>query len=45
MALREITDQPLAADASVWARLVCATWNREDAEFERADWWRVHGDQ
>jgi hypothetical protein len=45
LALREITDETLPADASVWQ-----DWYRQHgaaklAEFERLDWWRVRGDQ
>jgi len=45
MALREITDQPLASDASVWQDWYAQHGTEKMAEFERADWWRVHGDQ
>jgi HEAT repeats len=45
MALTEITDQHLPADASAWVR-----WNNEHGvdkmnEFEQMDWWRVRGDE
>ncbi len=45
LALREITDETLPADASAWQ-----DWYRQHgaakmAEFERLDWWRVRGDQ
>jgi hypothetical protein len=45
LALAEITDQHLPADASAWRR-----WNNDHgvdkmAEFQQMDWWRVRGDQ
>jgi hypothetical protein len=45
LALTEITDQHLPADASAWER-----WNNEHGldkmnEFEQMDWWRVRGDE
>lgn len=45
MALREITDENLPADAVSWNR-----WNADHgaekmAEFERIEWWQVRGDE
>ena len=45
MALREITDANVPADAQAWR-----TWYGQQgagklAEFERLDWWRVRGDE
>jgi hypothetical protein len=45
LALQEITDENLPADAIAWSR-----WYREHgaekmAEFERLDWWQVRGDE
>ena len=45
LALAEITDQHLPADASAWEH-----WNNDHGvdkmtEFEQMDWWRVRGDE
>ena len=45
LALREITDQTLAADASVWRKWYAQHGVEKMAEFEQLDWWRVRGDQ
>jgi len=45
LALREITDQSVPADASAWQDWYTQHGSEEMAEFEQADWWRVRGDQ
>jgi hypothetical protein len=45
MALTEITDQTLAADASAWQAWYTQHGAEKMAEFEQADWWKVRGDQ
>jgi len=45
LALREITDQTLPADASAWQRWYAQHGAEKMAEFERLDWWKVRGDQ
>jgi hypothetical protein len=45
MALREITDENLPADAVVWSRWYQDHGAEKMAEFERLDWWQVRGDE
>jgi hypothetical protein len=45
LALTEITDQTLPADASAWQNWYTQHGDEKMAEFERADWWKVRGDQ
>ena len=45
LALREITDQTLPADASAWQHWYAQHGAEKMAEFEQADWWKVRGDQ
>jgi hypothetical protein len=45
LALREITDQTLPADASTWRAWYGQHGSEKTAEFEKLDWWRVRGDQ
>ncbi len=45
LALHEITDQNLPNDASAWQRWYNEHGSDKTAEFERADWWRVRGDE
>ncbi|MGB9237145.1 MAG: HEAT repeat domain-containing protein [Terriglobales bacterium] len=45
LALREITDQTLPADAAAWRDWYAQHGDEKMAEFERVDWWRVRGDQ
>ena len=45
LALAEITDQPLPADASAWQNWYTQHGAEKMAEFEQADWWKVRGDQ
>ncbi len=45
LALREITDQTLPADASAWQDWYTQHGSEKMAEFERSDWWKVRGDQ
>ncbi len=45
MALREITDQSLPADASAWQDWYTQHGAEKMAEFEASDWWKVRGDQ
>jgi len=45
LALREITDAALPADASAWQNWYTQHGAEKMAEFERLEWWRVRGDQ
>ena len=45
LALHEITDQTMPADASAWQNWYTQNGPQKMAEFERLDWWRVRGDQ
>ncbi len=45
LALHEITDQNLPNDASAWQRWYNEHGSDKAAEFERADCWRVRGDE
>jgi len=45
LALREITDQTLPADASAWQDWYTQHGSEKMAEFEHSDWWKVRGDQ
>lgn len=45
LALREITDETLPADASAWQDWYAQHGADKMAEFERLDWWKVRGDQ
>jgi len=45
LALHEITDEPLPADASAWRDWYMHHGAEKMAEFEQLDWWRVRGDQ
>lgn len=45
MALREITDENLPADAAAWSRWYQERGAEKMAEFERLDWWQVRGDE
>jgi len=45
LALREITDQSLPADASAWQNWYAQNGAEKMAEFEQLDWWKVRGDQ
>lgn len=45
LALREITDEALPADASAWQQWYAQHGAEKMAEFEQLDWWKVRGDQ
>jgi hypothetical protein len=45
LALREMTDENLPADALVWSRWYREHGEEKMAEFERLDWWQVRGDE
>jgi len=45
IALREITDQTLPADASAWQDWYAQHGSEKMDEFEQLDWWKVRGDQ
>lgn len=45
MALREITDENLPADAVAWSRWYQDHGEEKMAEFENLEWWQVHGDE
>lgn len=45
LALRAITDQNLAAEASAWQDWYPQHGAEKMSEFQRQDWWRVRGDQ
>jgi hypothetical protein len=45
MALHEITDENLPADALAWNRWYAEHGSEKMAEFERLDWWQIRGDE
>jgi hypothetical protein len=45
LALREITDENVPADASAWQDWYTQHGAEKMAEFEQLDWWSVRGDQ
>jgi hypothetical protein len=45
LALREITDENLPADAVAWRRWYQDHGTEKMAEFEKLDWWQVRGDE
>ncbi len=45
LALNEITDAALPADASAWQDWYAQHGAEKMAEFEQLDWWKVRGDQ
>jgi len=45
LALHEVTDAALPADASAWRDWYAQHGAEKMAEFEQLDWWRVRGDQ
>ncbi len=45
LALREITDANLPADASAWQSWYARHGEEKMAEFQRQEWWKVRGDQ
>jgi|SRR5215469_4804325 len=45
LALREITDENLPADASAWRDWYTQHGAEKMADFEQADWWKVRGDE
>lgn len=45
LALQEITDVSLPADAPAWSRWYQDHGSEKMAEFERLDWWQVRGDE
>ena len=45
LALQEITDERLPADAVVWSRWYQEHSAEKMAEFERLNWWQVRGDE
>jgi hypothetical protein len=45
LALQEVTDAALPADASAWRDWYAQHGAEKMAEFEQSDWWRVRGDQ
>jgi hypothetical protein len=45
MALREITDENLPADAAAWSRWYQDHGAEKMAEFESLEWWQVRGDE
>ena len=45
LALAEITDQQLPADAQAWEHWYTEHGADKKAEFEQMDWWRVRGDE
>src|SRR6266849_8879400 len=45
LALQQITDEKLPADAVVWSRWYQGHGAEKMAEFERLDWWQVHGEE
>ena len=45
MALHEITDENLPADAIAWNRWYADHGSEKMAEFERLEWWQVRGDE
>jgi len=45
LALQEITDENLPADALIWSRWYQEHGAEKMAELERLDWWQVRGDE
>ena len=45
LALREITDENLAPDAAAWSRWYADHGAEKLAEFQKADWWQIRGDE
>jgi hypothetical protein len=45
LALQEITDESLPADALAWSRWYQERGSEKMAEFERLEWWQVRGDE
>src|SRR5215469_3153300 len=45
LALQEITDAPVPADALAWNRWYADHGAEKMAEFERLEWWQVRGDE
>jgi hypothetical protein len=45
LALQEITDENLPADALAWSRWYQEHGSEKMAEFERLEWWQVRGDE
>jgi HEAT repeats len=45
MALRDITDESLPADASAWRDWYTQHGANKMSEFEHMDWWKVRGDE
>jgi hypothetical protein len=45
LALQEITNENLPADALAWSRWYQEHGSEKIAEFERLDWWQVRGDE
>ena len=45
LALQEITDENLPADALLWSRWYQEHGSEKLAEFERLEWWQVRGDE
>jgi hypothetical protein len=45
MALHEITDENLSADASAWNRWYDEHGTEKMGAFERLEWWQVRGDE
>jgi hypothetical protein len=45
LALQEVTDKALPADAAAWQDWYAQHGAEKMAEFEQSDWWRVRGDQ
>jgi len=45
LALQEITDENLPADALAWSRWYQEHGSEKMAEFERLDWWQIRGDE
>jgi hypothetical protein len=45
MALREITDAKVPDNAEAWKNWYVAHGTEKMAEFEKADWWKVRGDE
>jgi hypothetical protein len=45
MAVHEITDENLPADALAWNRWYAEHGSEKMAEYERLDWWQVRGDE
>lgn len=45
LALQEITDATVPADASAWQNWYAQHGAEKMAEFERLEWWRIRGDQ